>query len=276
MPVVFVGHGSPRLAIEDCAYRRGWAALAAQLPHPAAVLCISAHWTTCGTFVGGAEHPATLHDFNGFPRELYQITYPARGSTALAARVRELLGHDAVQVDPARGFDHGAWSVLSAMFGRADVPVVQLSLDLSRPTDHHHALAQRLAPLRDEGVLVLGSGNIVHNLAQHDRHDAAPRDWGIRFDAKIRSFIERGDHDAVLRYSALGLDAAMSVPTPEHFLPLVYVLGMARPTDCVQVFNAGLRSAVSMTSYRFGPPSAGVPGRAWPPRDHRRLPSARP
>ncbi|MBE7416909.1 MAG: 4,5-DOPA dioxygenase extradiol [Ideonella sp.] len=257
MPVVFVGHGSPMLAIEDSTYRRGWTALASALPPPVAVLCISAHWTTCGTFVTGAEHPDTLHDFTGFPRELYQIAYPASGSSWLASRVRALLGHDEVQLDPERGFDHGAWSVLSAMFARADVPVVQLSLDLSRPADHHRTLARRLAPLRDEGVLVVGSGNVVHNLAQHKRGDAEPRDWGIRFDARIRSFIEQGDHDAVVHYPALGLDAVMSVPTPEHFLPLVYVLGLTRPTDPVRVFNAGLRSAVSMTSYRFGPLAAG-------------------
>lgn len=256
MPALFIGHGSPQLAVEDSVYRRGWTKIAKGLPRPKAVLCISAHWTTRGTFITGADRPSTIHDFLGFSRELYEIEYPAYGSIDLTWRVCELLGQQNVTVDHDRGLDHGAWSVLLAMFSSADVPIVQLSLDIDQPAQHHYDLARRLAPLRSEGILVLGSGNVVHNLSQHNRMDPEPRAWGTRFDAKIRALIETADYDSVVGYEALGTDAALSVPTVEHFLPLVYVLGVAQPSDRARVFNAGLRSAVSMTSYVLDASSA--------------------
>lgn len=251
MPALFIGHGSPQLAVEDSEYRRGWVKIAKALPRPKAVLCISAHWTTHGTFVSGADRPSTIHDFLGFSRELYEIEYPAYGSLDLTCRVSSLLGQDSVRVDHNRGLDHGAWSVLLAMFSSADVPIVQLSLDVDQPPQYHYELARRLAPLRSEGILVLGSGNVVHNLSHHNRQDPVPREWGVRFDSAIRKLIENADHESVVHYEALGRDAAMSVPTPEHFLPLLYVLGATQSSDRISVFNAGVRSAVSMTSYLF-------------------------
>lgn len=251
MPVLFIGHGSPMLAIEDSIYRRSWMKLGQILPRPRAILCISAHWTTRGTHVTGAEHPPTIHDFYGFPQALYDRVYAAPGSSDLVRRICAL-GGSRIRIDSTRGLDHGAWTVLSAMYPAADVPVVQMSLDLTQPAAGHFELARHLAPLREEGILVLGSGNIVHNLGAHDRGDPEPRGWAVRFDAWVRQCIETARHDAVLDYQQFGPQAALSVPTPEHFLPLIHVLAMVRPGETLQVFNAEVRSAVSMTSYLFG------------------------
>src|SRR5262245_57701160 len=182
MPALFVGHGSPMNAVEDSEFRRGWAAAAARLPRPEAVLCVSAHWETAGVFVTSSEKPTTIHDFYGFPDELHAVTYPAFGHPALARKVARLLGPSAL-LDPHRGLDHGCWSVLRAMYPTASVPVLQLSLDSTRPPELHYALARRLRPLRGEGVLVLGSGNVVHNLRLMDPERGDAEAWAVRFDA---------------------------------------------------------------------------------------------
>ena len=249
LPAVFVGHGSPMNAIEDSAFRRGWAELGRTLPRPQAILCVSAHWETKGVLVTGADTPSTIHDFYGFPPELFAVRYPAPGRPVLAHRVAEMLREFAAGVDPARGLDHGCWSVLVAMYPEADVPVVQLSLDSRQPGPFHYALAKQLQPLRDEGVLILGSGNIVHNLRLADFGLDGGYDWAERFDAAVRGRIEAGDHAALASWDGLGPDARRAIPSPEHYLPLLYVLGVQQPGDTVRLFNAAtVLGAISMTS----------------------------
>ena len=194
MPVLFVGHGNPMNAIERNDFHLGWSAMAKRLPRPKAILCVSAHWETRGAWVTAAAQPATIHDFYGFPKALFDVRYPAPGDPALAARVASLVASERVGLDPERGLDHGAWSVLIAMYPGADVPVVQLSMDTRLPGAHHYALARQLAALRDEGVLVLGSGNFVHNLRLFDFRDPAPLDWALAADAEIRGHIAAGRH----------------------------------------------------------------------------------
>src|SRR5262245_45056711 len=249
LPAVFVGHGSPMNAIEDSAFRRGWSELGRAIPRPEAILCVSAHWETRGVSLSGAETPPTIHDFYGFPPELFAVRYPAPGAPALARRVAATLHDFGADVDPVRGLDHGCWSVLVAMYPQADVPVVQLSLDSRQPGPFHYALAKTLAPLRDEGVLVLGSGNIVHNLRLADFGLPGGYDWADRFDAAVRARIEAGDHAALATWEGLGADAARAIPTPEHYLPLLYVLGVQQPGDTVRLFNAAtVLGSISMTS----------------------------
>jgi 4,5-DOPA dioxygenase extradiol len=236
-------------AIEDSPFRRGWAELGRTLPRPEAILCVSAHWETSDVFLTRAERPPTIHDFYGFPRQLFAVRYPAPGHPALARRVASLLGVVGAAVDPARGLDHGCWSVLVAMYPEADVPVVQLSLDSSQPKPFHSALAKQLQPLRDEGVLILGSGNVVHNLGLADFGRDAGYDWAVRFDAVVRERIEKGDHAALAAWDELGPEARLAIPTPEHYLPLLYVLGVRQPGDTVRLFNAeAVLGSISMTS----------------------------
>ena len=264
LPALFIGHGSPMNAIEDNEFRRGWSEAARRLPRPQAVLCVSAHWETTGVFLTAAERPATIHDFFGFPDELFAVRYPAPGSPALAREIAGMLGgagagHSGtgrarVGLDGERGLDHGAWSVLLAMYPDADVPVVQLSLDTSRPASFHYALARELAPLRREGVLILGSGDIVHNLRVMDYHRPDGYDWAVRFDAEVRRRILARDHDALVDYAALGHDTRLAVPTPEHYLPLLYVLALQGADDEVAFFNDRVvMGSVSMTSLAISP-----------------------
>ena len=253
MPVAFLGHGSPMNAIEDNELRRSWQALGKRLRRPEAILCISAHWETRGVYVTGAEHPETIHDFNGFPRALFDVRYPALGSPALARRVAELLEPAArVHVDPARGLDHGAWGVLQPMFPEADIPIVQLSLSVLQPGAWHYDLARHLAPLRDEGVLVLASGNIVHNLRLYRFRESAPLDWALRFDEDVAEHISTRHHEGLLGYETLGSDALLAIPSPEHYLPLLYALALQREDDPVEFFNEVVFSAVSMRSVLIG------------------------
>ncbi len=202
MPVLFVGHGNPMNAIERNEFHEAWIALGKRLPRPKSILCVSAHWETRNAYVTATDAPETIHDFYGFPRALFEVRYPAPGDPALARRVAALVASERVRLDPGRGLDHGAWSVLVAMYPDADVPVVQLSMDTSRPGRHHYALARQLAPLRDEGVLVIGSGNIVHNLRQFDFRDPTPLAWANRCDAEIRAHVAAGRHDALMDYPA--------------------------------------------------------------------------
>jgi len=234
MPVVFFGHGSPTIAIEDTDATRAWKRIAADIGRPKAILSISAHWLTRGTGVTAMTAPATLHDFGGFP-QLRHIRYPAPGDPALAARVAELLAPEPVHLDGGRwGLDHGSWSVLVHAFPEADVPVVQLSMDAAKPPAWHFEAGRRLQPLRDEGVLIMGTGNVVHNLGVMDwnaRYDA-PYDWAERFHRHVREAIEQDQPQPLIDYQAgMADDARLAQPSPDHYWPLLYVLGARRPED---------------------------------------------
>lgn len=251
-------------AIEDNEFRRGWAEVARKIPRPRAVLCVSAHWETTGASVTAAERPGTIHDFFGFPDELFALCYPAPGSPELARTVAGMIGRSEaghsgaagtpIALDGERGLDHGAWSVLAAMYPEADVPVVQLGLDTSRPASAHYAIARQLAPLRRDGVLILGSGDIVHNLRVMDPHRPDGYDWAIRFNDDVRRLILAGDHDPLVDYAALGHDARLAVPTPEHYLPLLYALAVRGQGEEVTLFNDRVvMGSVSMTSFMMRP-----------------------
>jgi 4,5-DOPA dioxygenase extradiol len=266
MPAVFVGHGNPLNALERNPFTEGWARVGRTLPRPRAVVSVSAHWYVPGTWVTAAVAPRTIHDFGGFPRALYEVSYPAPGDPALARRVQELLGGagPAVQVglDERWGLDHGTWSVLCHVFPAADVPVVQLSIDETQPPAYHYEAGRRLAPLRDEGVLVLGSGNLVHNLHTYawGRKPAEPYDWALRFEAAARGLLAAGTHGPLVDYETLGPDAVLSVPTPEHYLPLLYVLGAGRRDDAVSFPVEGIDGgSVSMLAVQLGAPEAWTP-----------------
>lgn len=249
MPALFLGHGSPMNGIEDNEFHRAWRALGQRLPRPRAVLCVSAHWETRGVYAGATASPESIHDFYGFPQALFDVQYRAPGNPALARRAAELAG---AQQDPDRGLDHGAWGVLIAMYPDASVPVVQLSLDTTQPGAFHYALAKKLAPLRDEGILIVGSGNIVHNLGVWRPGDGRPYDWALRFDTEVRKRVDAGDHQALADYPSLGADARMSIPTPEHYLPLLYVLALQDKGETPVFFNDQVMTSISMTSVLIG------------------------
>jgi 4,5-DOPA dioxygenase extradiol len=252
MPVLFVGHGSPMNALEANEYSRAWQVVGQGLPRPAAILCVSAHWETRGTQVTGMEHPRTIHDFGGFPRALYEMQYPAPGSPQLAGLAQSTVHQAHVAVDQDWGLDHGAWSVLVHLFPQADVPVVQLSLDHFQPPEFHYALAQELVGLRQRGVLILGSGNVVHNLGRVRWQDEA-FDWAVEFDQRVKELIEAGDHAALVHYEGLGAAARLSIPTNEHFLPLLYSLAARDEQDTLQFFAERVTlGSLSMRSLRLG------------------------
>jgi 4,5-DOPA dioxygenase extradiol len=251
-PVLFIGHGSPMNAIEDNEFRRGWQNLAASLPKPKAILCISAHWETDGVFVTASEQPETIHDFYGFPQALFDVRYNAPGSPELAKRITRLVKYAEVKHDNNWGLDHGAWSVLLPMYPDADIPVVQLSLDRTQPHSFHYKLAKELAPLRDEGVMIIASGDIVHNLRMFSFRDSNPYDWAVRFNEKIKELILTGKHEEIIDYKAIGHDAVLSVPTPEHYLPLLYTIALQEQGEQISFFNDKAISSISMTSVMIG------------------------
>jgi 4,5-DOPA dioxygenase extradiol len=251
MPVLFVGHGSPMNAIDRNEYHLAWNALGRRLPRPKSVLCVSAHWETRDAYVTATETPETIHDFYGFPKALFDVRYPAPGDPALAARVAALVTSERVRLDPGRGLDHGAWSVLAAMFPAADVPVVQLSIDTTKPGMHHYAIARQLAPLREEGVLVFGSGNIVHNLRLFDFRNPVPLDWALAADAELRKLIAERRHDELAAYPGRP-EAKLAVPTPEHYLPLLYALALQQADENPEFFNVKAQGSVAMTSVLIG------------------------
>jgi 4,5-DOPA dioxygenase extradiol len=235
MPALFIGHGNPMNAIEDTEFSRAWAEVARSLPKPKAVLCISAHWETMETRVTAMEQPRTIHDFHGFPPALFEKRYPAPGSPDLARTAQGLARKSPIEPDLDWGLDHGAWSVLCRMFPAADVPVVQLSLNQRTAPASHYEMGRELRGLRKKGVLILGSGNIVHNLREMAWEDTA-YDWALAFDAQMKKLILSGDHEAIIDYSRLGRSAHLAVPTPEHYLPLLYVLGTQDESDGVAFF----------------------------------------
>lgn len=236
LPAVFFGHGSPMNALEQNRYSDAWRRIGASMPKPRAILCVSAHWYIRGTAVTAMEQPRTIHDFGGFPRELFEVRYPAPGSPLLAARVRELLAPVDVRQDQEWGLDHGTWSVLVHAFPDADVPVVQLSIDAGKPAHWHYDLAARLAPLRHEGILIAGSGNVVHNLGTiRWENDAPPFDWAVRFNDRVRSHLLAREHEPLIGFETFGADGRLSVPTPEHYLPLLYVLAQQQPDEAISL-----------------------------------------
>jgi 4,5-DOPA dioxygenase extradiol len=252
-PTLFIGHGNPMNAIEDNPYSLGWEAMGRALPTPKAILCISAHWETRGTFLTQSETPQTIHDFGGFPQSLFDVQYPAPGSVALAEITQNALTSQTnVGLTQDWGLDHGAWSVLCRMFPEAKIPVVQLSLDRAATPEFHFSLGQELQNLRKRGVLLIGSGNIVHNLRRAIWQDVAA-DWAIEFDELSKERIVAGDNNALIDYETLGTAARLSIPTPEHYLPLLYILGARKPDEPILFFNEGVTlNSISMRSIKFG------------------------
>ena len=252
LPVLFVGHGSPTNAIEDNEFSRAWSDAGKTLPKPRAILCISAHWETAGTCVTAMEKPKTIHDFSGFPQPLHDMQYPAPGSPALAQLARTSIRKAEVRLDHDWGLDHGAWSVLCRMFPDADIPVVQLSLDRARKPAFHYQLGRELRGFRNKGVLILGSGNIVHNLGRLVWRDTA-HDWALEFDEVMKGLMLSGDHDSIIHYQRLGESALLSVPTNEHFLPLLYVLALQEAEDEIKFFSDRVTlGSISMRSLWIG------------------------
>ncbi|HTK27580.1 MAG TPA: 4,5-DOPA dioxygenase extradiol [Pyrinomonadaceae bacterium] len=255
MPAIFFGHGNPMNAIGQNGYTDAWAEVGRSIPRPKAILCVSAHWYIPAVAVTAMPKPRTIHDFGGFPRELFEVQYPAPGSPELAARVQELMGDGVIADDRHWGLDHGTWSVLIHVFPKADIPVVQLSINEAETAAFHYQTAKRLSALRDEGVLVIGSGNLVHNLHTYawGRHNVDPFDWALRFEDKARELILADDHEPLIEYESLGRDAMLSAPTPDHYLPLLYILALKRDGESVSFpvegFDGG---SISMLTVRIG------------------------
>ena len=253
MPILFLGHGNPMNAIEENEFVKGFREIGAEIPRPTAILCISAHWETRGTFVTSMEKPETIHDFGGFPRELYEVEYPAPGSPEMAREVMEIVTKTKIEPDYQWGLDHGAWSVIKHLYPDASVPVVQLSLDYTKPAEYHYQLAQELSPLREKGVLIIGSGNMIHNLrrAAWDKlNDQFVYDWAIEADTLMKKYIQEENHQELIDYTAQGESFRLSIPTPEHYLPLLYILALKEKQESITIFNdkivAGLLSMASL------------------------------
>jgi len=250
MPVLFLGHGSPMNAIEENEFVQGWRVIGKTLPKPNAVLCVSAHWETKGTFVTAMERPKTIHDFGGFPEELYKVQYPAPGSPELAEEIKSKIKKTEV------GLDHGAWSVVKHLYPDADVPVIELSLDYSQSPQYHFELARELSSLRKKGVLIVGSGNMVYNLRMVDwrrlNESDYGFDWAIEASEKMKKFILSGDYKQLINYQSQGKEFDLAVPTPEHFLPLLYTLALKEESEDVTLFNdKAVGGSLTMTSVKI-------------------------
>jgi len=256
MPVLFLGHGSPMNAIEENEFVQGFRMVISTIEKPKAILCISAHWETKGTMVTAMKSPRTIHDFGGFPDKLYQIQYPAPGSPELAEETKKLLDTAEVHLDDKWGLDHGSWSVIKHMYPNADVPVIQLSLDNTRNAKYHYELAKELSKLREKGVLVVGSGNLVHNLRMVDwkkLNENYAYDWAQEASDKMKRFILGGNHDQLINYNKQGRAFELSIPTPEHYLPLLYALALQDKTDELSIFNdQPIAGSLTMTSVKIG------------------------
>ena len=255
MPALFFGHGNPMNALLRNGYTERWTAIGTNLPRPKAILCVSAHWYVPGAAVTVNTAPRTIHDFGGFPRELYEVQYPAPGDPDLARRVQKLLAPLAVELDERWGLDHGTWSVLCHVYPKADIPIVQLSIDETKPASFHYEIGQRLVPLREEGILIVGSGNLVHNLHTYawGRHAVDPFEWAVRFEQEARGLLLSGDHKPLIHYDRLGRDATLSVPTPDHYLPLLYVIGSGASKEPLTFPVEGVDGgSISMLSVQLG------------------------
>ncbi|MEZ0483334.1 4,5-DOPA dioxygenase extradiol [Fibrella aquatica] len=256
MPVLFVGHGSPMNGIEDTEFSRRWTKLASEIPVPTAVLVVSAHWFTRGTRITAMDFPKTIHDFGGFPQALFDVQYPAPGKPALALETTQLIHSAQVELDHDWGLDHGTWTIVRHMYPKANIPVLQLSIDYTKGPQYHYDLARELAALRKKGVLIIGSGNMVHNLRMvaWDRLNdpSFGYDWAVGMNDTFKSLIESGDHKPLINYSTLGKEAMLAIPTPEHYLPLMYTLGLQTPKDKVSFFNdKAVGGSLTMTSVKL-------------------------
>jgi 4,5-DOPA dioxygenase extradiol len=256
MPCLFVGHGSPMNAIENNRFTLEWQRVAASIPIPNVILCISAHWLTKGAYVTHAQHPKTIHDFGGFPQKLFDVQYPAPGSPEFAEDLRNLVKEPEIGLDNEWGLDHGTWSILSKMYPAAKIPVVQLSIDYSKPPQFHYDLGKQLQSLRQQAVLIIGSGNMVHNLGRvaFDKMDEPfGYDWALEMDDFCQKNILSGNHQALIDYKKFGKPALLSVPTPDHYYPLLYTLGLQEKGEAVALFNAGpVAGSLTMTSVIIG------------------------
>jgi 4,5-DOPA dioxygenase extradiol len=255
MPAIFFGHGNPMNAVLDNDYTQAWRLTGQQLPRPKAILSISAHWFVPQTGVTVTTAPRTIHDFGGFPRELYQLQYPAPGDPDLARRVQRMLAPLPVALDKSWGLDHGTWSVLRHVYPDADIPVVQLSIDETQPAAFHFELGRRLAPLRADGILVVGSGNLVHNLHAYawGRHMPDPYDWAVRFETEAKQMMIAGEYQPLIDYEKLGREALLSVPTPDHYLPLLYVVATRQPGEPITFPVEGVDGgSISMLTVQVG------------------------
>lgn len=252
-PAIFFGHGSPMITLSKNPFTDGWSRIGRTIARPKEILCISAHWYIAGPAVLVSTAPATIHDFGGFPKELHEMEYPAHGSPALARRVQKLLQPVAVDLTERWGYDHGTWTVLRHVYPKADVPVVQLSIDGTKPAEFHYEVGKRLATLRDEGVMIIGSGNIVHNLMMFRRDQPDLKyPWATAFDARAKELLQAKDFEALLRYERLGREAALSVPTPDHYLPLMYVMGAVDKKERITFPVEGIRGgSMSMLVVQF-------------------------
>jgi len=256
MPALFLGHGSPMNAIEENEFVAGFRKAALEIPKPNAILCISAHWETRGTAVTVMDKPKTIHDFTGFPPALYEVQYPAPGSPDLARETKDLVKKTDVQLDEAWGLDHGAWSVIRHLYPKADVPVIQMSLDRYQPAQYHYDLAKEIASLRDKGVLIIGSGNMVHNLGllawDKLNQEGFAFDWAKDASEKMKNFILGGNHDQLIKYKEQGRAFNLAIPTAEHYLPLLYVLALKNEKDNVSLFNdKAVAGSLTMTSVKI-------------------------
>ncbi len=257
MPVLFLGHGSPMNAIEENQFVQGFRNISREIPKPNAILCISAHWFTNGTFVTAMQNPKTIHDFYGFPKELFAVDYPAPGSPELARETAELLLPEIVEEDHSWGLDHGAWSVIKHLYPNAEIPVIQLSIDYTKPPEYHFDLAKRLQKLREKGILIIGSGNIVHNLRMVDWKNintvGAGWDWAVEAREKTNNWLLDGNFRNLIDYQNQGIALQTAVPSPDHYLPLIYSLGLKENSDQLSLFNDELiGGSLSMTSVRIG------------------------
>lgn len=255
MPVLFLGHGSPMNAIEENEFVQGFRNIGKEITKPNAILCISAHWETRGTFVTAMQQPRTIHDFGGFPKELFEVQYPAPGSPELAKETKSLIHKTEVGLDDKWGLDHGAWSVVKHLYPDADVPVIQLSLDYAQSPQYHYELAQELKSLREKGILIIGSGNMVHNLRMVEwkkLNETYGYDWALEANDKMKKFILDGDHQSLINYSKQGKPFELSIPTPEHYLPLLYALALKDNKDEVSIFNdKPVAGSLTMTSVKI-------------------------
>jgi 4,5-DOPA dioxygenase extradiol len=257
MPVLFLGHGSPMNAIEENEFTREWKTVGQTIPRPNAILCISAHWETRGTFVTAMQNPPTIHDFGGFPQELFEVQYPAPGSPELAAETQHTLTRTPVGLDQRWGLDHGCWSVLKHLYPAADIQVIQLSLDYCQSPQYHYDLAKELAPLRNKGILIIGSGNMVHNLGKvawgKMSEPEFGYDWALEANEKMKQYILSGDHGSLVGYKSQGRAFDLAIPTPDHFLPLLYALALKEENDTVTLFNdKAVMGSLTMTSLVIG------------------------
>jgi len=257
MPVLFLGHGSPMNAIEENEFVAGFRNVAKTIPKPSAILCISAHWETKGTFVTAMQNPPTIHDFGGFPKALFDVQYPAPGSPDLANETKSIVTKTEVGLDEKWGLDHGAWSVIKHLYPNADVPVIQMSLDYYQTPQYHYELAKELASLRKKGVLIIGSGNMVHNLRMvaWDKLNVAGYgfDWALEASEKMKKYILSGDHTQLINFRSQGKPFELAIPTPEHYLPLLYAMALKEENEAVSLFNdKAVAGSLTMTSVKIG------------------------